>query len=180
MQEPDPQVIRAAARGDLDAFEDLMRAFQEPVIRFLRGLVSDPALAEDLAQETFLKVYRRLRTFRFRSKFSTWLFQIARNAAVDALRSRERRQLLPIRIGPDRQPPGPEMRIEIDAAVASLSPKLREALLLVEVMGLTCREAGEVLGVAEGTVKSRLFHARSRLVAWFEAGDSPREAADDV
>jgi RNA polymerase sigma-70 factor (ECF subfamily) len=62
--------------------------------------------------------------------------------------------------------PAPEARAELDAALASLQPRLREAVLAVEVLGLTYREAGEVLGVPEGTVKSRVFHARERLAAW--------------
>lgn len=179
MQEPEPEVVRAAAGGDLDAFDVLVRSFQEPVWRYLRGMVSDPALAEDLAQETFLRAFTRLHTFAFRSRFSTWLFQVARNLAVDALRSRERRNLLPVRLGPTTKPPGVELGNELAAAVASLSPKLRETLLLVEVMGFTCREAGQILSIPEGTVKSRLFHARKELVAWFEA-DADGRASGEV
>lgn len=176
MQEPDPAVVRAAAAGDLDAFELLVRTYEEPLWRFLRGLVTDPDLAEDLAQETFLRVHRKLGTFAFRSRFSSWLFQVARNVAVDALRSRERRSLLPLRVGPEPLPPGVEVRTELQAALASLTPKLREALLLVEVLGFTCREAGGILGIAEGTVKSRLHHARRRLVSWLDADDDVRGA----
>lgn len=179
MQEPEPEVVRAAADGDLDAFDVLVRSFQEPVWRYLRGMVSDPTLAEDLAQETFLRAFTRLDTFAYRSRFSTWLFQVARNLAIDALRSRERRHLLPVRLGPTTKPPGVELGNELGAAVASLSTKLREALLLVEVMGFTCREAGQILSVPEGTVKSRLFHARRALVDWFEA-DADGRATGEV
>lgn len=177
VQEPDPEVVRAAAAGDLAAFEELVRTYEEPLWRFLVGMVRDPALAEDLAQETFLRVHRRLDTFAFRSRFSGWLFQIARNLAVDALRSRDRRALLPVRVGPTSSPPGIELRAELREAVAALTPKLREAILLVEVLGFTCREAGGILGVAEGTVKSRLYHARRRLVAWFEADADDTESS---
>lgn len=182
MQEPDPQLIRAASEGDLDAFDVLVRSYQEPVWRFLRGLVRDPALAEDLTQETFLRAFNRLPTFAFRSRFSTWLFTVARNLAVDAVRKRERRRLLLVRLGPDAGPPDTGLRAEVGAAVDSLSDKLREALLLVEVMGFTCREAGEILGIAEGTVKSRLYHARARLVAWFDADvdEARQERTRDV
>ena len=175
MQEPEPAVVRAAVAGDLDAFETLVRTFQEPLWRFLRAMVRDTTLAEDLAQETFLRAYDRLDTFAFRSRFSTWLFTVARNLAVDAIRQRERRRLLLVRLGPDTTPPDAGLRTEVAAAVDSLSHKLREALLLVEVMGFTCREAGEILGIAEGTVKSRLYHARARLVAWFGADDDRAE-----
>lgn len=178
MQEPDPEVIRAAVRGDLDAFSELVRDLQEPVWRYLCTMTANPAEAEDLAQETFLRAFDQLSSFRFRAKFSTWVFRIAHNLAVDALRRRDRRRLLPVRIGPDQDAPGPQLKTELEAALATLSPKLRSTLLLVEVLGFSCRDAGRLLGIAEGTVKSRLFHARNNLAAWFEAGES--EAADEV
>src|SRR6185503_1351136 len=90
VEEPDPTVVRAAAAGDLEAFDALVRMYQQPVWRFLCRLVRDPALAEDLAQETFLRAFRKLDTFAHQSRFSTWLFQIARNAGIDALRRRDR------------------------------------------------------------------------------------------
>lgn len=177
MYEPDPGTVRAAVAGDLDAFEVLVRAYQAPVWRFLRRLVVDPTLAEDLTQETFIRAYDRLHTFGFRSRFSTWLFQIARNAGIDALRARDRRQRLVEVLRPATTAPGPELAAELGAAVATLSPKLREALLLVDVCGFSYRESGTLLGVPEGTVKSRVFHARERLAAWFSAGEG---AADEV
>lgn len=182
MQEPEPRVIRAAAEGDLDAFGVLVESYQEPIWRFLCSLVKDAALAEDLTQETFLRAFDRLGSFEFRSRFSTWLFAVARNLGIDALRQRERRSLLSVRLGPDEPPSDPHLRTEVATAVAALSDKLREALLLVEVMGFSCREAGEILGIPDGTVKSRLFHARTRLVAWFEADQSadPRDGEKEA
>jgi RNA polymerase sigma-70 factor, ECF subfamily len=172
MEEPEPALIRAAAAGDLTAFERLVRAYQEPVWRFLRRLLGDAGVAEDVAQETFLRVFRRLPTFTFEARFSTWVFQIARNAGVDELRSRSRR----IRLASLAPPPTPvvgmpEARAEIDAALASLPVDLREAILLIEVLGLRYREAARVLGVPEGTVKSRVFSARSRLHRWSTADE---------
>lgn len=167
MQEPDPALIRAAAAGDRDAFERIVRDHQLHVWRFLRRLLGDPALAEDVAQETFIRVYTRLDTFTFQAKFTTWMFQIARNAGLDALRARERRSRL------TTTPPRPvapavptEVRVELQAALDSLPPDLRAALLLVEVLGLRYREVAAVLDVAEGTVKSRVYHARTRLHRW--------------
>lgn len=170
MEEPDPAVVRAAAGGDLRAFEVLVRAYQAPVWRFLRRLVNDDALAEDVTQETFVRVHAKLRTFDGRSRFSAWLFQIARNAGIDAIRSRERRARrergatpAPVR--------SPEAGHELDAALASLTVDLREALLAVEVLGLTYVEAGALLGAPAGTVKSRVHRARERLVGWMAAGE---------
>jgi len=166
VEEPEPAVVRAAMAGDLAAFERLVRCYQAHVWRFLRHLLGDDALAEDVTQETFLRLYQRLPTFSWRSKFSTWVFRVARNAGIDALRSRRRHDRLLEALPAPRPVPGPDSRAEAWAAVASLSPKLREALLLVELFGLTYREAAEVLRVPEGTVKSRVFQARLRLAAW--------------
>lgn len=171
MQEPDPVAVRAAAAGDLDAFGQLVHTYQEPLWRFLWHLTGDRVLAEDLAQETFLRAFDRIGSFRFESRFSTWLYRIGRNTAIDAMRRRDRRRDLPRRISPRDDEPGPELGLEMSEALATLSEKLRETLLLVEITGLTCQEAGMVLGVPEGTVKSRLYHARRHLVTWFRASE---------
>ncbi|MGI9600906.1 MAG: RNA polymerase sigma factor [Acidimicrobiales bacterium] len=171
MEEPDPAVIEAASEGDTAAFESLMRVYEEPVWRFLCRYVGDPDQARDICQETFLRVHRKLHTYTFRSKFSTWLFTIARNAAVDSHRKAARRERL-LEVTPPSAPIGsPGLGLEIDRALASLSPKLREAVLLVEVLGLTHREAATVLAIPEGTAKSRVFAAREQLVQWMRAGD---------
>lgn len=176
MQEPEPATIRAAAGGDLDAFGELARHYEVPIWRFLVRLVGDRTLAEDLAQETFLRAFDRMDTFRFESRFSTWLYRIARNLAVDELRARDRRRALPDRLsGAADAPPGAELSTEVTAALTSLSPKLRETIVLVEVAGLSCREAASVLDIAEGTVKSRCYHARRQLADWFRSGE---EVAD--
>jgi RNA polymerase sigma-70 factor (ECF subfamily) len=181
VHETDPALIRAAAAGDLDAVEQIIRSHQLEVWRFLRRLLGDGAAAEDAAQETFLRVYQRLPTFRFQSRLSTWVFQIARNAAIDEIRARERHDRA-LRSVPPRPvaTAGPgAARTEIDAALASLPVHLREALLLIEVLGLRYAEAAAILAVPEGTVKSRVFAARGRLAAWAHAAeDAPGALAD--
>ncbi|HET6834990.1 MAG TPA: sigma-70 family RNA polymerase sigma factor [Acidimicrobiales bacterium] len=171
MEEPEPALIRAAAAGDLTAFEQLVRAYQQHVWRFLSRLLADAAAAEDVTQETFLRVFRRLPTFTFEAKFSTWVFQIARNAGIDELRSRERRNRLASVAPPGMSVAPPEARAEIEAALASLPVDLREAVVLVEVLGLRYHEVARVIGVPEGTVKSRMFSARSRLHRWSTADE---------
>jgi len=189
VQETDPVLIRAAMAGDVRAFEQIVRQHQQSVWRYLRRLLGDPTAAEDVAQETFLRVYRRLPSFAFRARFSTWVFQIARNAGLDELRRRARAdrvvrsaQALPATVD------GPAVaRVEIDAALATLPVDQREALLLVEVLGIRYAEAATVLGVPVGTVKSRVFGARVRLTDWAVAGDGEgaapardEEAGDEV
>jgi RNA polymerase sigma-70 factor, ECF subfamily len=181
VDELEPAVIRAAAAGDVPAFEQLVRAYQQHVWRFLRRLLGDDALAEDVAQETFLRVHRRLPSFAFRSKFSTWVFQIARNAGIDELRRRDRHARLVRSTPPVADCAGPaDARAELDAALASLPVELREALVLVEVLGLRYREVGTMLGIPTGTAKSRVFNARLRLHRWAGAGDEAGELSDEV
>lgn len=166
VNEPDPATIRAAAKGDTAAFSELVRLYQEPVWRFLTRYTGDPHLAEDIAQDTFVKLHRRIGSYKFRSKFSTWVFSIARNTAIDSHRSTVRQERLPD-VAPRPAPLGePGLRVELDEAIASLSPKLRESLLLVEVLGLRYREVADVLDLPIGTVKSRVFHARSELTTF--------------
>jgi RNA polymerase sigma-70 factor (ECF subfamily) len=170
--EPEPATVRAAARGDLAAFEELVRGHQAQVWRFLCRMVADSRLAEDLAQETFLRAHRRLGTFRYDAKFSTWLYQIARNVAIDALRSRERRLRLTSALRPPGAHADPSAAYELRAAVDSLPTRLREAFVLVEMVGLTYREAAIVVGSPAGTMKSRVFRARGQLVAWLETDET--------
>jgi RNA polymerase sigma-70 factor, ECF subfamily len=177
MQSPDPATIRSAAAGDLVAFTSIVRACQPHVWRFVRHLVGDDELATDLTQETFVRVHRSLATFRHDADFVTWLLRIARNLTIDEHRRASRR--VPIRPLDDATSiadPGPEpgFQAELHAALATLTVEQREAILLVEVAGLRYREAAEVLDVAEGTVKSRVFSARASLVRWL-ASDDDRE-----
>ena len=173
VQEPDPKVIRAAAEHDPVAFSELVRTYQAHVWRFLRHLLGDDALAEDLTQETFIRIYRKLHTFEFRSKFSTWVLNIARNAGTDELRARQRRARLVDALSMPPTVPDPTLRVEVAEAIDTLTPKLRETVLLVELFGLTYREAAEVLGIPEGTAKRRVFDARRLLaVALAEEGEA--------
>lgn len=169
MDEPDPAVIRAAAGGDTAAFARLVDATQADVWRFVRHLVGDADLAADVTQDTFVRVHQRLDTFRFESRFSSWLLRIARNRAIDELRARQRRDRLHERLRPGTTGSGSTAfdRVELQEALDALAPDLREAFVTVEVFGLPYRRAGEVLDVAEGTVKSRVHRARRELIAWF-------------
>jgi RNA polymerase sigma-70 factor, ECF subfamily len=183
VQETDPAVIRAAMAGDLSAFEQIVRLHQQSVWRFLRRLLGDAATAEDITQETFLRVHRRLPDYAFRSSFTAWVFRIAHNAGVDELRARARRDRLApaLAASPSTAPAttgrAGEARVELEAALATLPVDLREALLLIEVLGLRYAEAATVLSVPVGTVKSRVFTARMRLAAWARADEDDGGAA---
>ncbi len=163
MQDPDPRMLVRARQGDLGAFEDLVRMYQADVWRFAYHFTRDRALAEDVTQEAFLRAFRFLGSFRGDSKFTSWLFRIARNCAMDALRARKSTLAKehPQPIGP----PDPQVRIELATALSSVSPEHREPFLLIEVFGLSYQEAADVLNVRVGTVKSRMHRARQAMMS---------------
>jgi RNA polymerase sigma-70 factor (ECF subfamily) len=139
------------------------------VYRLALRLVRDRPTAEDVTQEAFIHAYRSLGRFRGRSKFSTWLFRITRNCAVDAIRRRERQRRRDRAAAPEPEAAAdPSLRASIDQAIEGLPGDLREAFVLIEVVGLSYREAGVVLGVLSGTLKSRMHRARRLLVTELE------------
>ncbi len=164
MQDPDPRTLARAREGDLRAFEELVRLHQADVYRFARHLTHDPPTAEDVTQETFLRAFRSLPSYRGEARFGSWLLRIARNCAMDALRTR--RALLARTTGPPAPAPPADAvaRTELAAALMSLDDDHRELFLLVEVLGLSYREAADVLGLRLGTVKSRMHRARKAMV----------------
>ncbi|HXF36913.1 MAG TPA: sigma-70 family RNA polymerase sigma factor [Actinomycetota bacterium] len=174
MQDPDPRTLARARQGDLGAFEELVRMYQADVYRFARHLTRDRTLAEDVVQETFLRAFRFLSSFRGDSKFPSWLLRICRNCSMDALRARRtllsREELEPRAAVPVADAAA---RAELHAALASVEAEHREPFLLIEVFGMSYREAADVLGLKVGTVKSRMHRARRALCRALEVeGDA--------
>jgi RNA polymerase sigma-70 factor (ECF subfamily) len=167
LPQPDPGVLRKAQRGDERAFSIIVRAYQVPVFNYVLRLVGDRALAEDLTQEVFMRVYQGLPRFSLRSKFTTWLFQVTKNRVLDELRAVERRPRAVVDL--DDVPSlevldAPFERLEaIDAvwrAIENLNVDLKSALLLRDVVGLSYTEIADALEVTLATVKWRIYKAR--------------------
>ena len=170
LQQPDFGVLRKAQKGDDRAFSIIVRAYQVPVFNYVLRLVGDRALAEDLTQEVFLRVYQGLPRFSLRSKFTTWLFQVTKNRVLDELRASERRPRALVAlddIAPLEVLDAPVERLqEIDAlwrAVENLSTDLKMALLLRDVVGLSYTEIADSLEVTLATVKWRIYKAREEV-----------------
>lgn len=174
MDGPDAATVMAAASGDNTAFEQLVKEMQGPVWRYVVHLIGDHTLAEDICQEVFLRVHRRLHTLQDPTRFVPWLLTTARNAAFDAGRYRKRRPLELVddqESWPTHDTHDPHLSFEVWDALARLEHSLREAVVLVGMIGLTYQEAAEAIGVPEGTVKSRTFRARRLLIEMLKAGD---------
>src|SRR6478672_3280290 len=117
MQDPDPRTVQRARTGDLHAFEELVRAYQGEVYRFAWHLTRDRTLAEDVTQDAFLRAFRFIRGYRGEQRFGSWLFAIARNCSMDALRKRG-----PVVEHDERETrvtPDASTRAELDAALAA-------------------------------------------------------------
>jgi RNA polymerase sigma-70 factor, ECF subfamily len=167
LAQPDFGVLRKAQKGDERAFSLIVRAYETPVFNYVLRLVGDRALAEDLTQEVFLRVFQGLPKFSLRSRFTTWMFQVTKNRVLDELRSMERRPRSFVAL--DDLPPlevldAPFERLEaIDAvwrAVGNLSVDLKMALLLRDVVGMSYTEIADSLEVTLATVKWRIYKAR--------------------
>jgi RNA polymerase sigma-70 factor (ECF subfamily) len=158
------------------AFEDLVRSHQGDVYRLALHLVRDPPTAEDVTQEAFIHAFRSLGRFRGQSKFSTWLFRITRNCAVDAIRRRERQRRRDHAAAPE-EGPGEDLslRAALTQAIDGLPADLKEPFVLIEVFGLSYGEASGVLGVLQGTLKSRMHRARQLLIRALETEEDVGE-----
>jgi RNA polymerase sigma-70 factor (ECF subfamily) len=178
--ESDERLMLRFQAGDVPAFEELVRRHRTPVFSFLVRLTGDRARAEDLCQETFLRVVHAARGWEPRAPFRTWLFAVARNQAFDEARRRAFRRTErlddPARAaepsgdpGPDRAAEGSLLRPKLEAALAALPEEQREVFLLREHAGLRFAEIAEVTGVPENTVKSRMRYALEALRARLEA-----------
>ncbi|HSF39980.1 MAG TPA: sigma-70 family RNA polymerase sigma factor, partial [Thermoanaerobaculia bacterium] len=164
-----------------DAFRELVRRFERPVYSLIVRMVQDPGLAEDLAQEVFVKAYRRLDTYDPERKLSSWLFKIAHNTTIDHLR-RGTPDTVPLeaekddeRAGlasvlPDESVESPSAQAErkdlaraLEKAIATLRPEYREAVVMFYSGGASYQEICEVTGLPMGTVKTNLHRARKQL-----------------
>jgi RNA polymerase sigma-70 factor (ECF subfamily) len=180
----DHEWIVAAKAGDEHAFGKLMRKYEERVQNHCVRIVGDEQEAEDLKQEVFIKVYRSLPNYEHTYGFYTWMYRITQNCCIDRIR-KIKRQAQEVSLTPSLDEEGSETSREhtipdernvpekaalnnelkqtIDKALAKLSPKLREIVVLKEQDGLSYEEIGAMLHCSRGTVKSRLFRAREKL-----------------
>lgn len=169
------QLIQQAQAGNRAAVEELLGRYEEQVYRLVARFFPSPADAGDVAQDVMIRIFHRLTAFNWRSAFSTWVYRVTVNACIDEGRRRRKREQpgLPEHIeapgdGPEEQAVRGETRRQVREAVARLSPEHRAILLLREVEDLDYGEIAVILGVAAGTVKSRLCRARESFRRQYE------------
>jgi RNA polymerase sigma-70 factor (ECF subfamily) len=188
----DLSLVQRVQRGDKGAFDVLVLKYQHKVVKLVMRYVRNPAEAEDIAQDAFIKAYRALPQFRGDSAFYTWLYRIAINTAKNAVVARDRNPVdfdldmtnneesyeMQGRLKDSETPEAlvltDEIRTTVNAAIANLPEDLRTAIVLRELEGLSYEEIAATMDCPVGTVRSRIFRAReaidSRLREVFEGG----------
>lgn len=175
----DYDLVKRAIKGREDGFEELVRRYQRPIVAYVYRMTGNYESALDLTQDVFIKVYGSLTRYRPEYKFSTWIYRIAHNAAVDHLRryaTREQELEIesedqgtfekPIASGaltPEQESEKAERRAEIEDVIQALSPAYRELIVLRHAHDLSYEEIAEVTGLPLGTVKNRIFRAREAM-----------------
>ena len=180
----DGEIIAGTVAGRLDGFEELVRRYQRPITGYVFRMVGEYESALDVTQEVFIKVYNSLHKYSSEYKFSTWLYRIAHNAAVDHLRRNSitpqsleaenadgsfQIQLESRTASPEQDRERSEWRSEIDSVVRALPPAYRDLIMLRHGRDLSYDEIAEVTGLPLGTVKNRLFRARELMREMFIA-----------
>ncbi len=165
--------IRRSLQGDQEAFESLVRRYQRMIYALTYRLSRSAADADDLTQETFIRAYQQLDTFRADAKFSSWLYRIAINQSLNwrqrTVRRAEVHQEWEIQSS-SPTPPDAALAGRVQEALLKLPPKQRAAVVLTTYDGLNHAEAAKVLGCSETTVSWRLFAARRKLKRWLKPG----------
>jgi RNA polymerase sigma-70 factor (ECF subfamily) len=174
----DSDLVTRAIAGREEGFEELVRRYQRPISTYVYRMVGDYDAALDLTQEVFIKVYGSLPRYRSEFKFSTWIYKIAHNAAVDHLRRHSSRvqalvsdfdgeqREMPIesrRPNPEQESERKERRAEIETVIAQLPSAYKELVILRHSQDMSYDEIAEVTGLPLGTVKNRLFRAREAM-----------------
>ena len=166
----DAELLRAHADGDVTAFEVLVRRHQARMWAVALRTLHDPHEAADALQEALISAHRAAGTFRADAAVSTWLHRIVVNACLDRVRRRQTRPTVELPEAGPGEPADPHDRIaeretslQIEAALGTLPVEQRAAIVLVDIEGFPVAEAAHLLGVAEGTVKSRCARGRARL-----------------
>ena len=190
-REQEVQIVQRVLQGDVNAFEKLVLEYEKAVYGITQRMCGNAEDAADMTQETFIKAYNSLSSFRGDSKFSVWLYRIATNVCLDFLRSKSRKPTVSLSMEDDDgeeveldiadESQSPERLLErgltrdaVRRGLNALSPEYRQILLLREIQGLSYEEISEVLTLEVGTVKSRIFRARKRLCAFLlEDGNIP-------
>ncbi len=174
----DAELITKSISGGEDGFEELVSRYQRPIVSYVYRMLNDYDASLDVTQEVFIKVYKSLERYSSEYKFSTWLYRIAHNAAIDHIRRNSKKlqsletenqdgtyelQLESPRPTPEQDQEQKEWRVEIEAVIKCLPAVYRELIVLRHSQDMSYSEIAEITNLPLGTVKNRLFRAREMM-----------------
>jgi RNA polymerase sigma-70 factor (ECF subfamily) len=175
----DYELVRQAIGGDDDAFEALVRDNQRMVYALALRMLKNPTIAEDIAQEAFIKAYRNLETFRSGSKFSTWIYRITYNTAIDHIRKRKDEVELAEWDGasntdtPEESLVGRETSKQVRDALKQISPEYRRVLEMFYFSGKKYREVAEIMDLPINTVKTYIYRGKREMLDVLQREEVP-------
>jgi RNA polymerase sigma-70 factor (ECF subfamily) len=167
----DSEIVKRVLNGDVDSFRILVERYQRPVLSMIQRMIWDSHRCEEIGQDVFVMAFRKLSTFDpARSQFSTWLFTIARNMSINALKKKlplpmEELPETPVSRNPSHELSDKEIFTHLDETLKALPEKLRRAFVLAEMEQLPYEEIARIEGTRLGTIKSRINRARARIYA---------------
>ncbi|MCA1633735.1 MAG: sigma-70 family RNA polymerase sigma factor [Acidobacteria bacterium] len=178
----DSELVTRALAGREESFEELVRRYQRPIVAYVYRMIGDYDLALDQTQEVFIRIYNSLERYRPEFKFSTWIYRIAHNAAIDHLRRSDSSRTEDLEVAgeggqtfqkplasnaptPEQESERGERRAEIEEVIRHLPPAYRELIVLRHAHDFSYDEIAEVTGLPLGTVKNRIFRAREAMRA---------------
>ncbi len=173
------QVIHQVLQGDVESFRLIVERYERPIVRMIRNIINNRDSCEDIAQDVFFTAYRKLASFDpARSNFSTWLFTIARNKSINALRKRRPLSMSELPQNSDTHNPSDELAEreffdKLDAGLEALTSAQKRAFVLAEFEELSYEDIAQIEGVRIGTIKSRINRAKKKLAkalkeVWYE------------
>ena len=167
-QQTDLELVVAVQAGDDAAFDELLRRYQRPVVNFCYRLLNDAGDADDIAQETFVRVFQHIGDYKPSHKFTTWLFALARHACLDRLRWRKRHPTEPLDTAPEPVTTTEEVQMrelgaQIAAAIATLPEEQRTVVVLAEYHDLSYAEIAGIMRCSGKSVETRLYRAKQTL-----------------
>ncbi len=184
--DPDHDLVRRAQEGDTQSFDELVIKYSRQLYSLIYNMTSDKEDTHDLMQEVFSKAYRSLRHFRGKSTFYTWIYSIATNMTLNFLKKRGRRKGVSLdepdsgiqndksfvdnahRSNPRRQSDIHELQEKLNEALQALSEEHRAVVTMFDIQGIPHAEISRIMGVSEGTVRSRLHYAHQQLQGYLE------------